>query len=333
MKRILLFFLLCLGVTAVNAGYIEGEEAFNNQQYAKAFAEFKPLADAGDYRSQYYVGYLYLNGYGGVGQDNEKALSYITKSAEANYDLAQSLLGYLYPEGKIVRQDKEKALELYNKAAEQNNVSAFLNLGVLYDTGDGVEQDVGKALSYYEKIPLTEKPVVGRYLGDIYLYKSEFIDYYKALKFYTIAAQSGDLGAYHALGYMNQKALGVEKENKELAATYYTYAASQNYAQSQYALGAMYVNGDMGERNLIKGYAWISLAATQKYAPAEDALRKIDIEMSLSDLDLARRESIEIQKSIIGKVEQPLKSEEKQAEKQKEDDSRPKRRPTRRRRL
>lgn len=330
MKKLLIFFLLCLGITSARAGFVEGEEAFNTQQYAKAFAEFKPLADAGDYRSQYYVGYLYLNGYGGVGQDNEKALFYLRRSAEANYDLAQSLLGFIYSEGKIVPQDKEKALELYNKAAEQNNVSAFLNLGVLYYTGDGVERDTQKAISYFERIPLKEKPVVGRYLGDIYLYDAGSLDYHKALEYYTIAAKSGDLGAYHALGYMNQKALGTP-ENMELAMKYYLYAASQNYAPSQYALGAMYANGDTGARDPIKGYAWISLAVNQKLKAAEEAMKKIDAGMTLSDLDQARRESIDIQQNIIGKIEKPLKPDE-QVEQDEEKEIQIIRRPRRRRR-
>lgn len=338
MKRIFSFFLLCfclMVANTLNAGYVEGEEAFNSQQYAKAFAEFKPLADAGDYRAQYYIGYLYLYGYGGVEQDNEKALSYIRKSVDSNYDLAQALLAFLYEEGKIVPQSKETALALYKKAAKQKNVSAYLNLGVLYNNGDGVERDVEKAISYFEKVPLGEKPIVGRYLGRIYLYEDEFTDFYKALRFYTIAARSGDLAAYHALGYMNQKALGTEG-NKELAVTYYTYAASQNHAPSQYALGAMYVNGEIGEgkRNLIKGYAWISFAAHQKYKQAEEALKKIDVEMTLTDLDQVRRESIEIQKSIIGKVEKPLKPEEEKEEteeKTNKEEGRRRRRPRRRR--
>lgn len=331
MKRILIFFLLCLGVMPVQADFVAGLDAFNSQQYAKAFSEFKPLADAGDFRSQYYTGYLYLSGYGGVSQDNEKALSYLRKSANANYDLAQSLLGFIYSEGKIVPQDKEKALELYNKAAEQNNISAFLNLGVLYYTGDGVEQDVKKAISYFERIPLKEKPIVGRYLGDIYLYDSELLDYHKALEYYTIAAQSGDLGAYHALGYMNQKALGTTQD-MDLAQQYYLYAASQNHAPSQYALGAMYANSEIGKGDLIKGYAWISLAANQKLKDAENTIKKIDIRMTLSDIEAARRESIEIQKSIIGKIEKPLKPPEEVVDQETTEEEPIKRRPRRRRR-
>lgn len=312
MKKIVLFLSLLLGVSPAVAGFTEGEEYLNNQRYAQAFAEFKPLADTGDFRSQYYVGYLYLNGYG-VEQDNQKALSYLQQSVAQNYDLAEALMGFLYAEGKVIPQDKKKALELYNKAAERGNISAFLNLGVAYYTGDGVDKDIKKAISYFERIPLKEKPVVGRYLGDIFQYDSGVQDFNKAREYYMEAARGGDLGAYHALGYMNQKGLG-GIENMDEAIKFYQYAASQNYAPSQYVLGTIYANGDGVTRNPIKAYAWLSLAVNQKLGVAEEAQKKISENMTLTDLDNARRESIDIQKTIIGKIESPIKQEEVEEE-------------------
>lgn len=328
MNKLILFLSVLLSSSIVAAGFTEGEEYLNNQRYAQAFAEFKPLADSGDFRSQYYVGYLYLNGYG-VEQDNQKALFYLQQSVDQNYDLAQALMGFLYAEGNIVPQNKKKAFELYNKAAERGNIAAFLNLGVAYYTGDGVDKDIEKAISYFERIPLKEKPVVGRYLGDIFQYDSGVQDFNKARMYYMEAARGGDLGAYHALAYMNQKGLG-GIENMSEAINLYTYAASQNYAPSQYVLGTIYANGDGVERNYIKAYAWLSLAVNQKLEVAEEAQQKIAENMTLTDLDKARRESIDIQKTIIGKIESPIK-QKLEEDKENEEVAQPVRRRRRRR--
>ena len=61
-----MFFLsLFLLVSApVWAGFTEAINYFDNQQYSQSFSEFKPLADKeDDERAQYYVAYMYLNGF------------------------------------------------------------------------------------------------------------------------------------------------------------------------------------------------------------------------------------------------------------------------------
>ena len=81
MKKLFLFFLsIGISLQAV-AGYVEGENAFNEQNYALAFDEFLPLAEEGDYRSQYYIGYLYVNGLG-VQKDGKKGVEYLQKAVD-----------------------------------------------------------------------------------------------------------------------------------------------------------------------------------------------------------------------------------------------------------
>ena len=47
-----------------NAGFDEGVEAYAQADYAKALAEFKPLAEQGDAGAEYFMGFLYRYGYG-----------------------------------------------------------------------------------------------------------------------------------------------------------------------------------------------------------------------------------------------------------------------------
>lgn len=299
----LILGLLSFSFTAT-ADFVEGENAFNNQQYAQAFSEFMPLAEKGDFRSQYYIGYLYLNGYG-VQKNEKKALDYLQRATDQNYDLAQSLMAYLYAEGKLVSKDKKKSLLLYQKAADQGNVSALLNLGILYYTGDGVDKNVNKALDYFNKVPLVQKPIVGRHLGDIYANEGGFTDYNKAISYYRQGAQLNDLGSYHALAQMYQKGQGVTASISD-AIKYYQYAASQNYAPSQYILGVIYANGEGVSRDKFVAYAWLSLAANQQLKVAEEARNKLVGTMSLTDIEKGRRKLIEIQQDTIGKISPPF---------------------------
>ncbi len=309
MKKFLSVIALLAFSTPAVSGFVEGEAAFNQQHYSQAFSEFLPIANAGDFRSQYYIGYLYLNGYG-VAQDSQEAIRYLKKSADQNYDMAQSLLAFLYNEGQVMPKDKKLALNLYKKAAAQNNISANLNLGVMYYTGDGVTRDYAKAIEYFKKVPIESQPIVSRYLGDIYLNNSELRDYKQAIKYYTISATNNDLNSFFALGRIYHQGLGTPQDMTQ-AIKYYKYAASQNDAASQYMLGIIYANGEGVTKDNYKAYAWLSLAVEQKQANAEIALNQLTDKMSLSDLEQARRQVLLIQQNEMGKIESPIKPETK----------------------
>lgn len=301
MLRVLALLFL---TTPALATFVSAEEAYNNQQYPQAFAEFKNIADTeNNPRAQYYVASMYLNGFGTM-KDEEEGLKYLTRSVTQEYDLAEALMGYLYSEGIAVKQDKMKAIELYEKAAAQGNSSANLNLGAAYYTGDGVDRDVAKATAYFEKVSLTDNPIVGRYLGDIYLNDANATNYDKAFRYYTIAANAGDLAAFKELGQMYQRGLGVEK-NETLAKEFLLYAASERHAPAQYMLGVMYANGDGVPRDWIEAYAWLSLANSQKLKAAQEALDRLTPSLSLSDIDAARRKALELQQTAFGKTPKP----------------------------
>lgn len=301
--------LLALGVSLpAFAGFIEGEQAFKEQRYSQAFNEFLPLANEGDFRSQYYVAYLYINGYG-VPQNAKEGLKHLQMAVDQNYDMAQALMAYLYADGKVLPEDKEKAIALYQQAAAQNNVSANLNLGVMYYKGDSVPRDYQIALKYFQKVPLEQNPVVSRYLGDIYLNNASLRDYAKAQRYYELAARQKDLSAYYSLGEMYRKGTGVSKDMAQ-AMTYYKYAASQNYSPAQYILGIIYANGEGVSKDIYKAYAWFHLAAEQNLTSAGDARYTLSKNMSLSDLDMARRQVVLIQQNEMGKIDAPFPENE-----------------------
>ena len=307
MKKLFLFFLtIGVSLQAV-AGYVEGENAFNEHNYALAFEEFLPEADAGDYRSQYYIGYLYIHGLG-VQKDEKKGIQYLQQAVDQDHDMAQALMGYLYAEGISVRKDKKKALELYQLAADKNNISANLNLGIMYYKGDSVPRDYDKALQYFSKVPLNSNPIVCRYLGDIYYNNPTLKDYKKASQYYELGARQNDLNAYYNLAEMYRTGTGTEKDTKT-ALTYHKYAASKGYVASQYILGVIYANGEGVSKDKYKAIAWLQIASDQGLELAKEAMEKLTKNMSLTDIQSASRQVVLIQQNEMGKIEPPFNPE------------------------
>jgi len=100
--------ILC-GAPAAWAGeLVAGLAAYQNGDYARALAEFQPLADEGDITAQYYMGELYLKGQG-VPQDFEKAVKWYAMAAEYGHGAAQANLGALLTLGLGTRRDLETA--------------------------------------------------------------------------------------------------------------------------------------------------------------------------------------------------------------------------------
>ncbi len=311
MKKLCIFLLAATVSIPAFCGFVEGEQAFNQQHYSQAFSEFLPLANEGDFRSQYYIGYLYVNGYG-VSQDSNEGIRYLEMAADQDYDMAQALLGFLYAEGEVVPKDKKKALQLYQKAAAKNNTSAILNLGLMYYMGDGVARNYKTALDYFKRVPVAEKPIVSRYLGNIYLNNASFRDYEKALYYYELSARQKDLSAYFALGEIYKKGLGTTQDTTT-AIQYYKYAATQNYPPAQYMLGIIYANGEGVSKDTSKAYAWLKIASDQNFEVATEALEKLTKSLSLNDLEVARRQVVIIQQNEMGKMDAPLSPVEPEA--------------------
>lgn len=89
-----------------------GMLAFDQGQYAEAFAEWTPLAEAGD-------------------------------------ATAQSLLGMMYRTGEGVEPDPAVAAAWYRRAALQGHAYAQYNLGEMYLLGVGVATDPGQAYVWF----------------------------------------------------------------------------------------------------------------------------------------------------------------------------------------
>jgi TPR repeat protein len=111
MIRIIAGLALLLPILAYG-GFDEGVEAYAQADYTKAMAEFKPLAEQGDARSEYFMGFLYHYGYG-------------------------------------VKADATEAGKWFRLAGEQGDAKSLYYLGKMYEGGQGVERDLVAAHMYF----------------------------------------------------------------------------------------------------------------------------------------------------------------------------------------
>ena len=118
----LVLSLICLAVPAW-ADFQAGMDARNRGNFAKALREWRPLAEQGDARAQYYLGLLYENG-DGVPQDYVKAHEWYEKSAAQGEANAQFYLGMMSAFGRGGPLDLAQAHMWYSLAAGNGHVGA-----------------------------------------------------------------------------------------------------------------------------------------------------------------------------------------------------------------
>lgn len=133
------------------ADFTEGMRAYEQQDYATALREFRPLAEQGDANAQYRLGHMYSQGQG-VHQDFRQAAVWFTKAAERGNVVSQLSLGRLYLSGisdEVIPRDFLKAAEWFRKAAAKGHWLAQHMLGLMYEVGSGVPQDPILAYAWY----------------------------------------------------------------------------------------------------------------------------------------------------------------------------------------
>lgn len=92
---------LAAAAPALGGTFDDGARAFEKKDYAAAAAAWRPLAEAGDPRSQYNLGLILERGLGGPRNEPEAARWY-ERSANQGYGPAQHRLAQMYAEGRGV---------------------------------------------------------------------------------------------------------------------------------------------------------------------------------------------------------------------------------------
>src|SRR5262245_34310572 len=118
-KRLLLFSLMSLLSMSSFANTEEGEAAYKQQHYEKAFLLLSDEAAKGDAKAQYLLGKMYYEGQG-IAFNAEKAEQLLLSAANQGNIDAQVLLAGLHWH-QNTQEGFKKSLHWYQKAADQNN--------------------------------------------------------------------------------------------------------------------------------------------------------------------------------------------------------------------
>ena len=88
---------------------------------------------------------------------------------------------------------------------------------------------------------------------------------------------------------MYKNGIGIP-QNYSLAAELYQKAAVQGYAGAQYALGAMYANGEGVLKDNVLAYSWANLAVNNGYGDAPNL--RDHVERRMTPVEIAEAQSL-----------------------------------------
>jgi hypothetical protein len=242
-----------LAPPASAADFAAGYAAYQRGDFARALAEWQPLAEAGDPKAQFN-------------------------------------LGVMYDEGKGVVRDRAMTIAWWQKAAAQGMPLALHNLAhLLLGGGDGAPPDYGKARAYLEqasKLGLARSQYT---LGKIYEYGlGTGRDDAKAIELYKLSAEHGFDRAQYNLGKMYRDGRGVPKD-QAAAARWFRAAAEQGYGKAQSHYGRRLATGEGVARDDVEAYKWTALAADQGVAVARENLAALKARMTADQIAEAER--------------------------------------------
>ncbi len=189
----------------------------------------------------------------------ERLYDSVFKKAQSGDAASEFALGEIYYLGFLGEKDYEKAVEWFKKAAVQGHKKAQYNLGYIYFVGKGGFQDYKESFKWFESS--STDPKAARYLA--HMYRDGLgvkADSKLAMKWYRKAADFGYPDAQFTLANML-----LESGDNEEALRYLQKSAMQSYSDAQYQLGNMYKNGNIVEKNELKGARLIKKAMENGY--------------------------------------------------------------------
>lgn len=282
---------LCAPVPA-HAGLNEGIEAYDNENYRRAFDELLPLAKQGNAKAQQLIGLLYRFGQG-TSIDLQQWVKWTTQAADQGDSTAQADLGIfllgITKDSTPGTLDKNQGWTWLTKAAQAGNAKAQYVLGLIYlddikgisgfptDTTRGI-QLLSESGTSSDKGYRTESAsmLVIIYSGPYAVSSEKYRSYYdfdKALHWLDVkldlsdtrkAAEAGDKKAALDLAYALSKH-GWSPHDAKLKSEimkWYGQAASAGVLNGKAAedYGCMYVYGNGGiPKDFDKARHWVEV--------------------------------------------------------------------------
>ncbi len=198
-------------------------------------------------------------------------------------------------------KDVHKAFRLYLQAAKAGSIDAMFIVGGMYMQGKGTSINKAEAFKWLYKAAINGKSSKEseRILGQSFITGQNVPQNYdEGVTWYERAAKGGDAAAQSELGFLYFSGKLIEKDYNK-AFQWFDIAARNNYPLAQYNMGILYYTGDgINPIDLIKAYAWFSLADSNGNANGGAAKRFLETILSANELRDAQNYSMELYKEI-----------------------------------
>ena len=282
---ILCFLVLFTGCVSQEARFQEGYEAYEAEDFDRAFFVFEFLAEEGNAKAQSYLGDMYNLGYGGVEIDYTTSLEWYRKSASQGNARGQFGVGFAYHYGYAVEQSYDEAVSWYMLAGLQGHMGALNNLGALYSLSEQHEE----SFKWYYLLAEQGSAKGMRIVGNKYYYGTGVEkNFSEAANWYRKSALEGDAEAQYNLGLLYDRGEGVPKNFKE-ALVLYRQSALQGYAAAQRLLAWEYYAPRAVSKNLIRAYMWASIANSNEAGIAKELFEALEKQMRNSHVLRAQK--------------------------------------------
>ena len=259
-KRIIIpafIFLLVFSIVSrvFFRDFQNGWEAYQNKDYKTAYEIWLPLAEKGDTRAQFFMGFMHDMGFG-VPENDKEAVKWYRLVAEQGDSRAQLFLGFMYDLGKGTPENDKEAIKWYRLAAEQGSHEAAEHLSKLEKKKipkelEGLFADANKGIAK------AQYNLAMKYANK----EGGFRNEKEAAKWFELAAKQGfkaKKNIYELAKNNVSKALEILKSDAE-----------KGIPEARYTLSVMYGNGEGVPQDIKKSIMWCQLAAEQGYAIAQ----------------------------------------------------------------
>lgn len=286
-QLIILFSIIILSETTSYAGYNEGINFYNKENYSDALFEFK--RSQSDAKSLYMIGLMHANG-DGVDENQAEAQKWYLKSANMGFYLAQSVLGKRFANGIGVKKNLSEAFNWYMKAAKQGDENSQANIGVMYNEGMGVKKDYKQARVWYKKASKNGSNLASFNLAILLLNKEGGDrDSATAIKLLDNLAQQDDFQSNNVLFTIYNKGANDIVRDPIKAFKYLVRLAtidSTERARFQFVLAVDYGQGTGTTADIEKAAHYMELSARGGYPAAQKFMDKINKEVEpIKDID------------------------------------------------
>ncbi len=134
-------------------------------------------------------------------------------------------------------------------------------LGGMYQEGKGVAQDYQQAMRWFTKAAESGDVKAQFKLGIMYDSGEGVVqDHRQSVRWFKKAAEAGDVDAQYNLGVIYANGKGVPQDYRS-AMYWHTKAAEAGDAEAQNSLGVMYANGQSVPQDYMLAHKWFNLAA------------------------------------------------------------------------